>query len=537
VRVADCSRCGAGISSYGPVLCHRCRAVDAEAARRENCPDCGRFLRLKPAGRCVRCCRVCADCGHPVRTVGVERCRHCRRKAEAAAAKSTCPRCGRLGIIRSGTGWCGTCSRPPPRPAPARPCSACGALARKRGDGLCHKCWTNSPTRPLTQASNLADRLDHPPGWLADFAEYVAARHCVARACNFVSALGRLLVDDRAVHPQALVERARQPGRSGGRFARVLEAFLVERGLAFGLDQPARLAAGRRLRRVEATPEELRPAIASFADHLVASQTRARRAGTLARTDNTIEATLAVVRDLGRFVLAERAKNDWAAIERSDIEAFLANRPRNAGRCLSSTRQFFRWARKRKLVLVDPTAGMTRPKRRAFGGQALTIPEQRRLFRRWNADPDVHPHEALTGLLALVHAATCSDIRHLRVDDIDRRHNTMRLGSRRHLLPLDPPTAAAIERCLAHRDKLGTLNPHLVVTRTTRTRATPCSPYYVTHLLGPIGVPPRRLRETRLVDLVISVGPKVVSEALDMNADGLLAYIPDDVNEVLLDQP
>ncbi|MGH9061362.1 MAG: integrase, partial [Acidimicrobiales bacterium] len=282
-------------------------------------------------------------------------------------------------------------------------------------------------------------------------------------------------------------------------------------------------------------PEVLRPAVASFADYLVASQSRARRVGTLARSDNTIEATLAVVRDLGRLLVAERAKHDWAAVERSDLEVFLTARPRNAGRSLSSTRQFFRWARKHKLVLVDPTAGMQAPKRRGFTGETLTTAEQRRLFRRWSAGSDVaHAHEMVTGLLALLHAATCSDIRHLRVDDIDRRHNTMRLGSRRHPVPLDPPTAAAIEACLAHREKLGTLNPHLIVTRTTRTRDTPCSPAYVTHLLYPVGVPPRRLRETRLVDLVISIGPKVVAEALGMNAGGLLAYLADDVDATRL---
>lgn len=460
-------------------------------------------------------------------------------------------RCGRPGIIRSATGWCGTCARRPPGPLPARPCSACGALACKQGDGLCRSCSTNSPTRPVAQAANLAANLDHPPEWLLDFAEYAAARHCVARSCVMVSALGRLLGDGGPAYPQALLERARRPGRSEGAFARTLEAFLVEGGLAFGLDQPARLAADRRGRRVGATPEELRPAVASFADHLVASQARARRAGTLARSDHTIEATLAVARDLGRFLVAERDKHDWAAVERSDIEAFLAARRRNAGRCLSSARQFFWWARKRKLVLVDPTRGIVRARRRGFSGQVLTIAEQRRLFRRWSAEPDVHPHEALTGLLALVHAATCSGIRNLRVGDIDQRHNNVHLESRRHPVPLDPlaaprdpptapvdpPTAAAIERCVAHRESLSTLNPHLVVTRTTRTRATPCSPANVTHLLEPVGVPPQRLRETRLADLVISIGPKVVSEALDMNADGLLAYLPEDVNDALVDQP
>lgn len=174
--------------------------------------------------------------------------------------------------------------------------------------------------------------------------------------------------------------------------------------------------------------------------------------------------------------LSERAKNDWAAIERSDIEAFLANRPPNAGRCLSSTRQFFRWARKRK-VLVDPTAGMTRPKRRAFGGQALTIPEQRRLVRRWKG------------------------------------------RSRRPTKPSPDFSPAAVGGSSGR----------------TRTRATSCSPYYVTHLLGPIGVPPRRLRETRLVDLN-SIGPKGRLRSA-RHERRCWPTSQATVNEILLEQP
>ena len=43
-------------------------------------------------------------------------------------------------------------------------------------------------------------------------------------------------------------------------------------------------------------------------------------------------------------------------------------------------------------------------------------------------------------------------------------------------------------------------------------------------------MPPKTLRSTRLVDLVISLDPKVVAEALGMNADGLVSYLTDDVD-------
>ena len=190
----------------------------------------------------------------------------------AIAAKSPCPRCGRPGFIRAETGWCGSCSRRPSPPLVARPCSMCGELRRKKGEGMCHRCWTRSPTRPITQAENLLSSLEDPPDWLVGFASFAAERHCVARACVMVTAVGRLLRDGQPSQPQALLERARRPGRSAGSLARTLEEFFVTERLAFGLDQDARLALGRRQRRVNAVPAPLRPAVARRIQVVIATQ-------------------------------------------------------------------------------------------------------------------------------------------------------------------------------------------------------------------------------------------------------------------------
>ena len=66
------------------------------------------------------------------------------------------------------------------------------------------------------------------------------------RACNVLTALGRLLIDEHPNHPQAVLDRARRPGRSMGPLARAVEAFFTERGLAMPTDQAEQLAAGRR---------------------------------------------------------------------------------------------------------------------------------------------------------------------------------------------------------------------------------------------------------------------------------------------------
>lgn len=394
---------------------------------------------------------------------------------------------------------------------------------------MCNRCWTRSPTRPITQAENLLIALDDGPEWLVGFAAFAADRHCIERASVMVSAVGRLLRDGQSAQPQALLERARRPGRSAGALARTLEEFFVTERLAFGLDQDARLALGRRQRRVNAAPDPLRPAVAAFADHLVRSRERARRAGTRPRADSTIEQTLGIVRDIACFV-AGRAKHDWATVEVRDIELFLGERPANRRRQLQAARQFFRWARKNKIVLVDPTRDLPSIPRRGFTGDTLSLAEQRRLFRRWTSDSDVHPHEALVGMLALLHAASSTELRQLRVEDFDQARQTLRLGSRSMPIPLDPLSLTALRRCLAKRAALGTQNPHLIVTKVTKPRSTAASAAYLSHVLDAAGVAPKRLRATRIVDLVITLDPKVVSEAIGMRAEGLVDYLADHVD-------
>ncbi|MDQ6797579.1 MAG: integrase [Actinomycetota bacterium] len=403
-------------------------------------------------------------------------------------------------------------------------------MARKKGDGVCFRCWTSSPTRPVTQAENLMATLAGNPEWLARFAEFATERHCVDRACLMVSAIGRLVTDGGPLHPQAILERSRRPGRSAGTLARTLEEFLVSEHLAFGLDQQARLAHGRRQRRVDATPTTFRPAVQSFADHLVSSRQRARRAGTRPRADNTIEQTLSITRDLAKFLTDDRDKNDWATVDVGDIEAFLGQHGANRRRRLHVARQFFRWARKHKLVLVDPTRDLPGMPRSGFTGRTLSLTEQRRLFRRWTTDPHVHPHEALVGLLALLHAASNLELRNLCVDDYDPARQTLRVGHRPRPVPLDPVSVTVVQRCLAHRESLPTLNPHLIVTAQTKTRSTPASSAYMTHLLDPAGAAAKHLRSTRILDLVVTLDPKVVGEALGMRSEGLVDYLADHVD-------
>ncbi|MFF4354929.1 tyrosine-type recombinase/integrase [Streptomyces sp. NPDC001530] len=366
--------------------------------------------------------------------------------------------------------------------------------------------------------------------WLADFVAQIAARHCVARACGFITDLGRLLEDEHSNSPQALLERSRRPGRSMGSFARALEDFFTLRGLALPTDQDERLATGRPRRPVEAVPEPLRPAVAAFDTSRMRAQDRARRAGTRPRSNHTLETALATMRDLAVFLINARGKTDWSLVDVHDIETFLAVLPRARKRRLTVLRQFFRFARAQKLVLVDPTRGLIAKEANGFRGRTLTLDQQRELFRRWTTDEHVHPHEALVGMFALLHGASSVEARMLQVRDVDVQARTVRLGKRPHPVPLDPASWAVLERCLAHREAWRTDNPHVMVTKGTKAGRNPASTAYLSHVLDDCGFPPRMIRSTRLIDLVNTMDPKLVAAAFGMDPQATLIYLADRVD-------
>jgi site-specific recombinase XerD len=492
---ASCTGCAAPLRRRQGAWCPRCRQ-QGEAV---PCPGCGSTRLLLPGtGRCATCSRTCADCGKVVRPRDRVRCSRCHRRAE-----------------------------------PSRACRACGTLTVIVAHGLCDNCWQQDPARLAGQVERLAARLDDPPAWLAGFATHAAARHCVGRTSLMISRLGRLLAEAGTATPQAILEQAGRPGRSAGTLARALEDFFTDAGLAFPADHAARREAGRRQRRIQETPQPLRQAVARYAAVMTAAQQRARRAGTRPRADRTLAGDLAVLRDLARF-LTGQAKTDWATVQAADLEAFLARHPASRSRQLSILRAFFRWARASRLILADPAARIRVGRPRGYHPRTLTVTEQRRLFRRWTTDPAVHPHEALTGLLALLHAAPSRELRHLQVTDIDTTARTIRLGRRPHPVPLDPASWDALQRCLEHRERLATRNPHVIVTTHTRTRRTTASDQYLVRVLDPAGIGTRTLRATRLVDLIASLDPKLVCEALGMAPAGVLPYAADQVQDTRL---
>jgi hypothetical protein len=178
--------------------------------------------------------------------------------------------------------------------------------------------------------------------------------------------------------------------------------------------------------------------------------------------------------------------------------------------------------------LVDPARPLRLGAQPGFTGTVLGTNDQRRLFRRWTS-PSTHPHERLTGLLALLHAASSAQIRGLAVTGADDRHRTLALAGRPFPAPADPATWAAVQACLARRDQLATLNPHVIVTSATRTGDQPADGSYLTRRLAPAGTTPSACRQTRIAQLVNDLDPKLTASALGMQDTGLIRYLADNV--------
>ncbi|MER5717549.1 hypothetical protein [Streptomyces sp. NPDC002132] len=183
-----------------------------------------------------------------------------------------------------------------------------------------------------------------------------------------------------------------------------------------------------------------------------------------------------------------------------------------------------------------PTASTDKTSK-GFRGRTLTLDQQRYLFRRWTTNEEVHPHEAVVGMLALLHGASSSEVRMLQVNDVDQQAQTVRLGKRPHPVPLDPASWTVLQRCLDHRQAWRTDNPHVVVTKGTKAGRSPASTAYLSHVLDNCGFPPRMIRSTRLVDMVNTMDPKLVAAAFGMDPQATLIYLADHVDEGRLPAP
>ncbi|MDZ4232911.1 MAG: integrase [Dietzia sp.] len=387
-------------------------------------------------------------------------------------------------------------------------------------------------------AEKLAAQMDPAPQWWAGFGAFLAERVAVTRAVSMLHRLAAALTGLPGAGPTAVLEAVRRPGPAVGELARALETYFVESRHALALDTSAQAATDRRARRIAAIPDQFRPLATVFDAHQLQSRERARRAGTKPRSDRTLEINLAAVRDLACYLSTHRpAVTDWTLVGTGDAEAFLAGitNPGYRARQLHALQGFFRFARQHRHILVDPTRHLNANSNMAFHGRVLEPTRQRELFRRWTRDTaDLHPHEPAIGLLGLLHGASATELRSLRVHDVDLTAATAVLGHRPHPIPLDPATTTALQRCLRHRDRSHSTGPWLLVNQKSKTVGKQVSLDYLAMILAPAQVTVQILRATRLAQLVTTMDPVLVAAVFGIRRGTALHYLADTVDATRL---
>jgi integrase len=355
------------------------------------------------------------------------------------------------------------------------------------------------------------------PAWLAGLAADLADRGHPSRAIRHLRAVEQALLDGVA-SPGAVVAALRMTPNSQATLALVVESF-QRQGLGSFDDRPARQAA-RRQQRLDQLPCGLRPAVEAHLADLDRQSYRAALYGGRGLAKATIDDRLAALVALAKL-LAARGIHDWASVSTADLEAFLT---KEAAKRLAAARGFFAFAKRRRLVLVDPTSSIRRRQPKGFTGRVLSRVEQHDLLRRWTR-PDIDPRERVVGLLGLLHGASSAELRGLSTGDLDLDTARISLGRRDQSIPLDPLTIDALHACLNARSRMATSNPHLLITRRNQFHDGPCSTAFPVRLLAELGVTPQVLRQTRLADLAHRVDPRVVAAVFSVRPETAMHYL------------
>ncbi|MGW0550103.1 hypothetical protein [Streptomyces altiplanensis] len=387
---------------------------------------------------------------------------------------------------------------------------------------MCKPCYETSPHTVQTRATSWARRMPHPPTWWDTFTTHLLTHRHAFYAADAVTHTGGLILDTGTTNPGTLLSQAQH---TTPWLVRPLTDFFHTHQL---LEAPKAAeetkAALRRERRIQAVPAPMRPTARGFARALLAQRERAAALGLRPNRLKTIEIRLDTVRDLALHATG-RGHRTWASLTTGDLEAFLAQNPARRASWLTGLHQFFAHAHRTGAVLHDPAASLDAPQQRGFKGATLTLDEQRILYHRWSGHGETHPHEAFIGLAALLHAATTTELRLLTLDDLTPAHRAVRFPGRSVDLVFDTATWHALTSCLDHRARLGTDNPHVLVTRLTRTTRAPAGAAHIRDSLAQVGLLPRILRSTRLLTLADELDIKQLTAALGMSYAGAAHYV------------
>ena len=172
-----------------------------------------------------------------------------------------------------------------------------------------------------------------------------------------------------------------------------------------------------------------------------------------------------------------------------------------ARRVQVALRSLFQALKQEHVVFRDPTTGISLTTNHAL---PKGLPAERLGGILDRADG---PRTRLIIVLISVHALTWTEIRHLRLSDLDMAHGRLSVhhgDSPWHIVRLEELTHRLAAEWLAERQRLWprTTNPHLLITRATayHPRQLPLAHSYTYRVLHKLGVTTTQLRVDRLLD-------------------------------------
>ena len=177
---------------------------------------------------------------------------------------------------------------------------------------------------------------------------------------------------------------------------------------------------------------------------------------------------------------------------------------------------FFAFALRHRLVAHNPVPG--EPGRESASTfRPLTLEQQRELLDRWARLDD--PLEGLVGCLALLHGLGASQVQGLRLGDLDRGSQQLRVKGRPVPLPLDPLTWRVLEGYLAIRPSGPAFehNTHLILSDRSRSTAGPVSGPFFGRPLRRQRLSVRALRMTCFATVAQESGPRLLVDAFGLS--------------------
>lgn len=401
------------------------------------------------------------------------------------------------------------------------------ASQQRRLTVTCPSCCAERRLTELLDPEALAEQI--PQSWARDLIEgygrYMAEsgaspdyrRRLVAQAV----ALGRLM-GAQLLAPSQVSEHWLTSGMRGNRGIQPsFSRFLLREGILAEppADDRAKHAIAGGVARV---PSEFRHGVEEYTTFRLRIHDEQRRRQ-LARV-LALRTIATDVRELCRFAehLEQHhpAVTSWAMVTETEVVRYLLDlqvgpNTRNIHRW--GLHSFFAFALRRRIAAHNPVPA--EPGREAPPDlQPLTVAEQAALLQRWSRGDD--PAAALVGCLALLHGLGSTDVRGLRLADVDLDNGRVAVAGRHAAMVLDGVTRRALEVYLATRPggQLPARNPHLIVNDHSRFTGRPVSSRFLAQIMSLHGVTVSSLRTACFVTVAQESGPRLLVDGFGLSA-------------------